>query len=329
MADGAAGVATTLQSKVPSRHAGATLLDYLAGRFRYQTRERWQELIGAGKVTVNGQAPVAGQVVQQGNVVSYLVVLHEPPVNTDIAILHEEETFVIAAKPGNLPSHADGNFITHTFIHLLTQELARRGWTGLVRLAHRLDRETSGVMVVAKTKDAHRRLMQQFADGWVGKEYLAVVRGRPPQDRFEVGGYLGRDPASTISIRRTVVAAGSPGAQPAKTIFIRERDLKDAMLLRCLPKTGRTNQIRVHLASIGHPVIGDKLYGRTDEEFLAFIAHVKAGGDPAGAAVDGAARHLLHAEKLEFDHPVTGLRVSFTAPPPMDFTRWIDATTTP
>lgn len=102
------------------------------------------------------------------------------------------------------------------------------------------------------------------------------------------------------------------------------RDLGGATLLRCIPRTGRTNQIRVHLDSIGHPVVGDKLYGKTDEEFLEFIRHVKAGGDPGYAGHAEVPRHFLHAAKLSFDHPVTGSRVTFEAPMPADMRDWIE-----
>jgi 23S rRNA pseudouridine1911/1915/1917 synthase len=159
----------------------------------------------------------------------------------------------------------------------------------------------------------------------VAKEYLAVVRGRVERDAFEVSGTFGRDPASQITIRQAAVPPGTAYAKHAVTLFERARDLRDATVLRCVPKTGRTNQIRVHLNHIGHPVIGDKLYGRSDEEFLAYIRHVKAGGDPAWPGHTDAPRHLLHAAKLSFDHPVTGERVTFECPPPPDMVDWIEA----
>lgn len=303
---------------------GQTLLDYLAIRFGYKTRDEWDALIRGGKVSVNGAPAPGSGVVHQGNTVAYEVVLKEPPVDSDIRLLHEEPSFVVVMKPGQLPSHADGNFIRHTLIHLLTERLKAGGWDGLVRLVHRLDRETSGVMVVAKDKAAHANLMRQFAAGTVGKEYLAVVRGRVARDAFEVSGSFGRDAASRISIRQGPVPAGTSYSKHSVTRFERVRDLADATLLRCLPRTGRTNQIRVHLNSIGHPVVGDKLYGKTDEEFLDFIRHVKAGGDPAYAGHAEVPRHLLHAAVLSFDHPVTGDRVTFTADLPPDFQAYLD-----
>jgi 23S rRNA pseudouridine1911/1915/1917 synthase len=179
-------------------------------------------------------------------------------------------------------------------------------------------------MVVAKEKTAHANLMRQFEAGTVKKEYLAVVKGRVEQEKFEVSGFLGRDPNSRISVRHALVPAGTGHARDSLTRFERVRELDGATLLRCLPETGRTNQIRVHLASVGHPVVGDKLYGRTDEEFLEFIRYVKAGGDPAYPGHAEVPRHLLHAFRLSFDHPVTGERVTFQAEMPGDMRGYID-----
>lgn len=274
---------------------------------------------------MNGAAADPGLVLRPRDLVAYEVVLREPPVDDRIGVLHEEDTFVVAVKTGQLPSHADGTFVTHTFIYLLTERLRAGGWTGLVRLAHRLDRETSGLMVVAKEKAAHRHLMRQFTAGTVEKEYLAVVRGTVEAERFEVAGLLGRDRASRIAIRQALLSAGSATGRDSLTRFERVRALSGATLLRVIPKTGRTNQIRVHLASLGHPVVGDKLYGKTDEEFLDFVRHVKAGGDPAYTGHAETPRHLLHASRLAFDHPVTGARVVFEAPVPTDMQDYIEA----
>ena len=315
---------TVLQSKVPQHQAGKTLSDYLSNRFRYQTREAWDKLIIAGKVTLNRKPALPLQPLQKGDLVSYSVILKEPPVDKNIQILHEEESFLVASKPGQLPSHADGNFIKNTFIYLITETLRDKGWKGDVRLVHRLDRETSGLMVVAKTREAHLNLTRQFEAGSVEKEYLAVARGQISGGKFEVNGAIGRDSASQISVRQKVVPESTPFSKPSLTYFEKIQDLKDATLLRCVPKTGRTNQIRVHLDSTDHPIIGDKLYGRTDEQFLAFISHVKAGGDPAYPGQMEVPRHLLHAGKLTFDHPTTGKPVTFESTLPPDMRGYIE-----
>ncbi len=110
---------TTLESRVPPNHAGSSLLDYLSTRFRYQAREAWEGLVLSGKIRVNGQKAEPSLILKKGDRVAYSVVLQEPPVDRDIRVLHEEETFLVASKPGRLPSHADGNFIKNTFIYKL------------------------------------------------------------------------------------------------------------------------------------------------------------------------------------------------------------------
>lgn len=315
---------TILQSKVPQNLAGYSLLDYLSKRFRYQSREIWESLILSGKVTVKGNKVKPELKLQKGDQVAYAVILKEPPVDKNIQILHEEDSFLVATKSGQLPSHADGNFIKNTFIYLITERLRNNGWMDDVRLVHRLDRETSGLMVVAKNKKAHLNLVQQFENGQVEKEYQAVTKGHLENDHFEINGSIGKDPSSNISVRQKVLPNDTPYSKPSLTYFEKIQDLAGFTLLRCLPKTGRTNQIRVHLDSIGHPIVGDKLYGRTDEQFLEFIRHVKGGGDPAFSGHLETSRHLLHAYRLSFLHPLSGQNLSFEAKLPADMRDFIE-----
>ena len=316
---------TVLQSKVQPHFSGKSLLDFLSSRFRYQTRESWAQLIIEGKVTLNGKKAGPETPLRKNDLVAYHVVLNEPTVDKNIQILHEEDSFLVASKPGQLPSHADGNYIKNTFIYLVAGILREKGWKGEVMLVHRLDRETSGLLVVAKNKEAHLRLVRQFEKGLVAKEYLAVVRGKVEAESFEVLGAIGKDDSSAISIRQKVVPEGTPFSKPSQTHFEKVQDLRNGALLRCLPATGRTNQIRVHLTHAGHPLVGDKLYGRTDEEFLEFINHVKAGGAPGFQEKMEVPRHFLHAHKLTFDHPVTDKKVTFEAPLPRDMADYIES----
>jgi len=179
---------TILQSKIGPTQSGNSLLDYLAQRFRYQSRTSWQNLIESGKVTLNGLSVSPLQILKSKDLVAYTVVLNEPPVDKNIQILHDEETFLVGIKPGNLPSHADGNFIKNTFIHILTERYRNQGHKGKLNLVHRLDRETSGLIIVSKEKSAHQKLTQQFENGTVAKEYMAIVRGVISEESFEIGG---------------------------------------------------------------------------------------------------------------------------------------------
>jgi RluA family pseudouridine synthase len=313
---------TTLRSKIPPAWDGKSLLDFLSHRFRYHSPEEWTALIRKGSVVVNGALSSPETQLKRKDVVSYSVVLREPPVDGNVTILHEEDTFLVACKPGNLPSHADGNFIKHTFIFIMREMLRERGYAGPLNLVHRLDRETSGLMVVAKDPAAHRDLSRQFEAGSVTKEYLAVARGVINSDGFEITGAIAPDSGSSISIRRRVVPDGTPGASSAFTRFVVLDRFRDATLLRCLPHTGRTNQIRVHLDHAGHPLVGDKLYGRTDAEFLEFVNNARA-GNFAQLPWLAAPRHLLHASVLSFRHPLDKIPLRFEAPLPDDMRGYI------
>ena len=314
---------TVLQSRVPPTAAGQRLDEWLAARFRYQDLAQWRAEIAAGRLQRNGRVAAAGDRLQRDDLVAYRPVHREPAANLAIELLHDEPAFVVVAKPAHLVAHADGAFVQNTFFRVLERLFAARGEKPRLALAHRLDRETSGVLVVAKTKAASRALQLQFGAGRVAKEYLAVVQGVVEQDRLVLDGPIGRDPGSVISIRRAVVAADSADARAACTeIEVLER-LRRHTLVRAIPRTGRTHQIRVHLAHAGHPVAGDKLYGQSDDGYLEFVRHVKAGGDAGWGGRLGPTRHLLHAGVLEIDHPEHGARLRFEAPVPDDLTGFV------
>ncbi|MFH0975390.1 MAG: RluA family pseudouridine synthase [Spirochaetota bacterium] len=313
---------TTLSSVINKNNAGARLIDFLSSRFRYHTIEKWEEIINAQDVKVNGSASLPDYILKNKDIVSYTVILNEPPVDSNIKIIHNEDSFLVAFKPGNLPSHADGNFIKHTFSYLIKKMMSDKGYDGYLKLAHRLDRETSGLLVVAKSKDANRALARQFEAHAVEKEYIAIVRGSIQDASFEADGAIAPDPESSVSIRKRVVPAGTPNAQASLTRFEVIERLTDYTVVRCLPATGRTNQIRVHLAHIGHPLAGDKLYGRSDAEFLEFVRAARRGSFEMLPWMD-APRHMLHASSIAFKHPVTGERVQFLCPVPEDMMEFI------
>ncbi len=314
---------TTLSSKIVPPWQGKSLLDYLSVRFRYHTPEEWAGLIERGKVTLNGRSSAPDAAIAVGDTVSYSVALQEPPVDRNIEIIHEEDSFIVASKPGNLPSHADGNFITHTFIHILNEMMEGQGRRRKLKLVHRLDRETSGLLVAARDPAAHRDLARQFEEGSVEKEYIAVARGLVEKNSFEIRGAIGPCPESSVSVRRKVMPPGSSGSSPAATLFEVVERLLNSTVLLCRPLTGRTNQIRVHLDHAGHPLVGDKLYGMSDEQFIEFVTAVRSGNFGPLPWQD-APRHFLHASRLSFRHPVRGVRVAFEVPVPDDMRQYIE-----
>jgi RluA family pseudouridine synthase len=214
--------------------------------------------------------------------------------------------------------HADGPFVRNTFIHLLRTRLA----SPALQLVHRLDRETSGLCVVPRTRAARKALQDQFRTGTVQKTYVAVVHGRVERD-FACEQPIGLSGSSAVALRRTALPEAIE-PRPACTRFEVLKRGAARTMLRCVPQTGRTHQIRVHLEAAGFPLLGDKLYGRCDADYLAFVARVKAGGDARDVPADQPDRHLLHASELCFDHPKTGQRLTFSSAPPAIFESWLE-----
>ncbi len=311
-----------LRSRVPPAAAGSNLLEYLETRFPYLDRAGWLAEIAAGRLAVDGRPATAAARLAARAEVAYRKRHREPFAATSIVVLHEDEHVLVVDKPSHLPMHADGPFVRATLIHRLRE---RRGEPTL-GLVHRLDRETSGVCVLARTAAARASLHRQFEHGEVAKVYHAVVAGHPP-DAFVVDGAIGRARASTVALRRAVgELAVDP--RPASTRFTAVARGAVATLVRCEPLTGRTHQIRVHLEHAGFPILGDKLYGRSDEQYLAFVRAVKSANDSRRVADGGPDRQLLHAAALAFEHPTAGA-VRFVAPDPPELARWLHAAPAP
>jgi RluA family pseudouridine synthase len=252
-------------------------------------------------------------------------------VDTGYEILYEDDHILAVSKSGNIPVHACGVYITHTLIAKLKEDFGPA-----LNLGHRLDRETSGVVVLAKHKEANRELAGMFARGEVDKRYLAVALGHVSEDEFTVDAPIGKidiryqypdeyahgkeNDLATYLPKRVV----DPAGKPARTRFevMRRGALDDGTeytSLYCYPEEGRTNQIRVHLHHGGHPLVGDKTYALTgavrDEQ-------IREGITPRVQAALILERHALHCERLAFAHPVTGAPLDIHAPPPGDFNRF-------
>lgn len=298
--------------------ASVVLLDFLAGRFRYHDRHTWEAKIASHEVCVDGRPASPWTRLQRGMVVSYETLHREPEVCTDIDILHETPTLLCVAKPAGLPVHADGVFVRNTLVQVLRTRLGAH-----LQPTHRLDRETSGVLVVAKSKATAKDVQMQFQRGEVEKAYIAIVRGLVRDDRVTIDGPIGRDQTSRITIRRAVVAADAADARTAHTEVRVLQRLASSTYVEVRPKTGRTHQIRAHLAAIGHSLVGDALYGRDDDSYLAWVQHVKAFGDPAWPAGRDAPRHFLHASAITLT-TAEGERLTVEAPLPADMQAWIE-----
>lgn len=306
-----------LRSRVPPDRAGRTLVEFLSERFRYLDREGWQRECADGRLQLDGHVARGHESLRPGTVIRYEKPHREPPVDAAYTVLHADDELLVVDKPAHLPMHADGPFLRHTLIHLL-----RRNHGQDLQLVHRLDRETSGVVVVARDKRIQARIQREFQSdtasrGGVVKQYLAVVRGHLSA-AIECRQAIGHAPDSVVALRRSA-AANATRSRAATTAFEPVRHGPHRTLVRCLPTTGRTHQIRVHLEHLGYPVVGDRLYGRPDADYLAFIERMKAGVSVFDDCTDGCNRQLLHAHRMTLPHPRDGAVVTFEAPLPAAF----------
>jgi 23S rRNA pseudouridine1911/1915/1917 synthase len=218
--------------------------------------------------------------------------MSEDPAPGPFSIVHQDEHLIVIDKGPGLVVHPGRGHHDDTLSQLLAPLLAG-GEAERAGIVHRLDRDTSGLMVVARSEEAHRRLQSQLAARAIEREYVALVEGRPPSRTGTIDAPVGRDPRV-----RTRMAVGGAAAREARTHFTLERALPRASLLSLRLETGRTHQIRVHLQAIGHPVAGDPEYGT--------------------AGLYGLDRQFLHATRLAFAHPLGGERLELRSPLPRD-----------
>ncbi len=229
------------------------------------------------------------------------------------SVLYEDDWLIAVDKPAGMLVHPVGQRFAWALIG--TVRVARPGVR--IDLSHRLDRETSGVVLMTKHEDADRAMKQAFAARKVKKTYQALVRGVVPWDSRAVSAPLGHAAGSIIKIRRGEAADGD-SAHTDVTVLQR---MAETTLVECQPVTGRTHQIRVHLEIAGIPILGDKLYGQPDDVFLELLDH---GPTERCRAAIGFPRHALHAHALAFPHPHTGQMVKVRAPLPADMQAIVD-----
>ncbi len=291
-------------------HEGRRLDAFLAARLgKKYSRAAVQRLITDGLVSRSGRAVKAAARVSEGETVLIRYPrAEEPPVpHETMPVLFQDERIAVISKPGGTLSHPTDKVLRNTVTYLLAQQLKRK-----VYLAHRLDRETSGAMVLALDEDAARGLYEQFVARAVRKEYLAVVFGAVAWTKTVVDAPLG-DEGKLIRVRRAV---GGAHGQSAVTEFRRLATDGRLSLISATPRTGRLHQIRAHLAHIGHPLVGDKLYCGDGQVYLKAVRKEVSRADLDALGAD---RQLLHSWRLSFQHPSDGRALTFEAPVPDDF----------
>ena len=298
---------------------GRTLADMLTERFSYHGRQKWERLVLQGAVLVNGQPSQPEWVLQTGDTVEYVVPqLDEPPVATAYRVLLDDGAVLAIDKPADLPCHPAGRFFQHTRWAFLRRDLG----LSEVHFVNRLDRETSGIVLLARDALAARKLGQPSRRKSMVKEYLAVVEGDLAEP-IHAHGWMEDDPASVLRKKRRFVAA-APGAAPpegadlAETWFEPVRNLGDLTLVRARLGTGRMHQIRATLFALGFPLVGDKVYGRDETLYLRFIDKTLSEADRQLLRLD---RQALHAWRLRFTHPLTDAVIDLESPLPPDLAR--------
>jgi 23S rRNA pseudouridine1911/1915/1917 synthase len=286
---------------VTPAHAGERFDRFVAAQLPELSRSRVQALIRSGDILLNGASARLSESLRVDDLVTARIPDSAPLAELQaedipLAVLHEDSDLIVIDKPAGLVVHPGAGNATGTLVQALLHHCTDLSGIGGVErpgIVHRLDKETSGCLVVAKNDLAHQSLAAQFAGRTVEKTYLAIVEGTLRRGSGVVDAAIGRHRSN-----RQKMAVDATGKGREAVTHYRVLAAADGLsLVECQPKTGRTHQIRVHLKHLGHPLAGDPVYGRR--------GHFE--------------RHLLHAWKLAFDHPRSGERLTFTSPVPADF----------
>jgi len=275
------------------------------------SRERIKALLAEGRVTLGGHVAAQASVKPApGTAFAIAVPAATPaeaaPQDIPLSIVFEDADLIVVDKPAGLVVHpAAGNLdgtLVNALLHHCRGQLSGIGGVARPGIVHRIDKDTSGLLVVAKTDTAHEGLASQFADHSIHRAYRAIVGGRPLPAAGTVRGAIARSATNRKKMALVEDGRGKHAVTHYRTIT----EFNGAALIECRLETGRTHQVRVHMASIGHPLLGDPVYGRNPQRLRPILSQLHF------------ARQALHAAELGFIHPVTGARHSFAAPLPAD-----------
>ena len=289
---------------------GVRLDLFLADRFTYQSRTGWQSIIREGRIAVNGIRVRASRRLHAGDVIAFDVQgIAEPEVDPSYSVVLDRPGFLVVSKSGCLPVHPSGCYFRNTLLMLMKERY------GELFVVNRLDRETSGLVVLAKDPETAGVLSGLFASRQVEKTYLAAIFGAFPAGTVVKNGWLSSDPGSPVRKKRrfTETDPGTEDAEPCATEFTCLKTCGGFSLVECRPHTGRLHQIRATLCSCGFPLAGDKLYGPDDTIFLRFTEDAMTDADRAALVLPTQA---LHAWRLRFDMPGSGEEIRCESAPP-------------
>lgn len=313
-------------------NAGQRLDQYLAANLQDTSRSRIQQLIQQGNVLVDETPAKPSFRLRGGERITITGPIQLPPLRAvaeeiPLDVIYEDDDLAVINKPAGMMVHAGAGATNDarnrgTLVNALLHRFAQLSSSGgelRPGIVHRLDRETSGLMVVAKNDESHRRLARQFSSREVHKTYQALVQGCPKQERGTIRSSISRD-----AQRRTRMTTNGSGGRSAVTHYVIKRKLDTVYgkfaLLELKIETGRTHQIRVHLASLGHPVVGDTLYGAA-AELKSGSGKKRKPGQPATIALG---RNFLHSAALEFKHPRSGEELRFVSDLPSELQEFLE-----
>ena len=323
--------------EILTEEEGQRLDNVLYKRFRQWSRTIWQKRIRTGKVLVNQKQCSPSFRLFKNAIISYsFYKKEEPKVNSNVDIVYQDEDIAIISKPTNLPVHPSGAYSQNTLYNILKET---KEYKGDVKLVHRLDRETSGLMIVAKNKQSASTLQIDFQNAKVKKEYLALVFGNFPK-YYKAEGWLFPDEKSPVKVKRqfsevrpkdnflkdlekkekekgTLRPFSLSKIEKCYTEFFLKSIIKEKniSLVKARLHTGRTHQIRASLCSLGFPLLGDRIYGKDSYLYLRFLNQEESAEDKKTLILE---RTALHAFSLQFHHPITKKEMLFESPLPQD-----------
>ena len=301
-----------VQTIIKEKNAGVTVLSYLLERFPYRSEEQWLNSITTEQLTVNSLPVTAEQVLKTDDLISLdLSDVEEPKVNTDYKVVYEDEWLLVIDKPGDLPVHPGGPFYCHTLWYMLKDKYPN------LHLISRLDRETSGLMLIALHPKVARSLSKQMEKRKITKEYLVLVEGDFPE-YISAPGFISYNEDSSVYKKMKYTHDEdyqSHGKIGCFTEFHCIEKANDLSLVKCKLHTGRRHQIRLTINSLGYPVVGDKIYGIDDSSYIRFVEKRITEKDYSLLKLR---RQALHSHILSFYHPKEKAHVELTSSLPKD-----------